>query len=109
MATMASMQSSPSSTDKASVVYTTYSAEDHWREGNQEGPRRIHACTDLLRQKLLTAADLPNQARAPSWQQLPASTGSTCCLTSMHKDCRPSQHAMFTARRCALYLHTPVP
>ena len=87
----------PPTTHKASVVYTTYSADDHWRQGNQEGPRRIHACTDLLRQKLLTASDLPDQARAPS--RLSASAKRALGSCSMHMKCHLTQHVVLIARR----------
>ena len=83
MTTAAGLQPSTSAAaDKqqaqASIVYTAFSAENHWREGNQEGPRRIHACTDLLRQKLLTAADRPDQVPWPSLQSQGPSHRSLC-------------------------------
>ena len=79
MSTAADLQPSTSASAdrqqaKASIVYTAFSAESHWREGNQEGPRRIHACTDLLRQRLLTAADRPDQVPWLSLQSRPYAT-----------------------------------
>ena len=44
-----------------SLVLAVHPAEGHWRELNQEGPRRVHACTALLSERHLTAADLPGQ------------------------------------------------
>lgn len=46
-----------------SVVYAVHAAEGHRRERNQEGPRRVHACTAMLSERHLTPAELPGQAR----------------------------------------------